>query len=163
MRWTEHYKFPQWQSEDVTTWKGQLNEAFEHLDAILYIIGHQTYASPADIQALDERMDAIETKNEEISSTVEQVLINIGELNDKVDKYKEDIFAELHVTNKLVQLYSLELHSLIARVELLEKEVSRIGSDLVKQYFPCMSGTTLPPTQEEGSEEDGLHADNDTD
>lgn len=159
MRWTEHYKLPQWQSEDVTTWKGQLNEAFEHLDAILYIIGHQTYASPADIQTLNERMNAIETKNEEISSTVEQVMINLGELNNKVDNYKNEIFSELHVTNKLVQMYSLELHSLTARVELIEKEISRIGSDLISQYFPCMSGTTLPPTNEEGGENNG-HTDN---
>lgn len=163
MRWTEHYKLPQWQSEDVTTWKGQLNEAFEHLDAILYIIGHQTYASPADIQTLNERMNAIETKNEEISSTVEQVMINLGELNNKVDNYKNEIFSELHVTNKLVQMYSLELHSLTARVELIEKEISRIGSDLISQYFPCMSGTTLPPTNEEGGENNGRTDNSNTD
>lgn len=163
MRWTENYNFPQWESEDITTWKGQLNETFERLDSILYIIGHQTFASPADIQALSERMDTIESKNQEISSTVEQVMINLGELNNKVDNYKNEIFSELHVTNKLVQMYSLELHSLTARVELIEKEISRIGSDLISQYFPCMSGTTLPPTNEEGDENNGRANNSNTD
>lgn len=149
MRWTPNYNFPQWESEDVTTWKGQLNEAFEHLDSILYIIGHQTYASPADIEEVKNLISKLETETEGYGSTVEQVLIYLGRLNDRIDKYEADVNAKLCETTSLLQTYSFELHSTMARVELLEKEVAKIGSNLVKQYFPCMSGTTLPTKDEE--------------
>lgn len=144
MRYTENYHLPQWQSEDVTTWKGQLNDAFEHLDQILYIIAHQTYATPADIVKVEETIEKLEKEIKESTDSTAGLEILVGQLNSEIKAIQEDVHKKMDEMCQLLNAYSLELHSAKADIEDLKNEVAEIGNKLVAWYFPCMDGTTLP-------------------
>lgn len=148
MHWTQYYNFPQWEAEDITTWKGQLNDAFEHLDNILYILGHKTYATVADYEEMQRQIEAVTAGNVELKGELDGLTALVGELHDDIHKIQEDVNAKLEKTCEALNLYALELHSAKADIELLKQEVAEIGNKLVAWYFPCMHGTTLPGTDE---------------
>lgn len=144
MRWTEYYHLPQWESEDITTWKGQLNDAFAQLDNVLYIIGHQTYASPDDVELLQSKINELHELIESGEGSTAELKVLVGQLSEQIRQAEETYQQKYNDVLQLLSSLSLEIHSNTARLDLLEKEMAEIGKKLTAWYFPCMDGTTLP-------------------
>lgn len=134
-RATTNYDLPQWNGEDVTSWMGNLNDAFNKIDSAMWanhtaMAGYDKIAS--DLQKL---ADGIQVDNAEIREALRIVQQGMAEQLTQLNQAKTDITN----ANLAISQLQTEDNALSAMIEDLQDDVGMLG-DRITYKFVEISG-----------------------
>lgn len=130
---TINYDLPLWEGGDITSWIGNLNDAFNKIDSGIYR-AQQTADSLREIgDNLQDLFDQTTRENTEIRNTLQQINANIDTLDIKTDAIRE----QLTEVNEAVVQNGIEFQAVNARLESIEDDIGKImhvGSGVYKSF-----------------------------
>lgn len=134
-RRTTNYDLPQWNGEDVTSWMGNLNDAFNKIDSAMWanhtaMAGYDKIAS--DLQKLAE---GIQVDNEEIREALRIVQQGMADQLTQLNQAKTDITN----ANLAISQLQTEDNALSAMIEDLQDDVGMLGN-MITYKFVEISG-----------------------
>lgn len=119
---TLNYDLPLWEGGDITSWIGNLNDAFNKIDSGIYA-AQQTANSLKELgDNLQNLFDDTSAENAEIKNTLQQINANIDTLAIKTDSLREQL---TEVNGSIVQ-DGIEIQSINAKLESIEDDIGKI-------------------------------------
>lgn len=123
---TTNYDLPQWNGEDVTSWMGNLNDAFNKIDSAMWanhtaMGGYDKIAS--DLQKL---ADGIKVDNAEIREALRIVQQGMADQLTQLNQAKTDITN----ANLAISQLQTEDNALSAMIEDLQDDIGRVWTEI---------------------------------
>lgn len=119
---TLNYDLPLWEGGDITSWIGNLNDAFNKIDSGIYA-AQQTADSLKEIgDNLQDLFDQTTAENAEIKNTLQQINANINVLDNKTTSIRD----QLTEVNEAITQSGIEVQAINARLESIEDDIGRI-------------------------------------
>lgn len=119
---TLNYDLPLWEGGDITSWIGNLNDAFNKIDSGIYA-AQQTADSLKEIgDNLQDLFDQTTAENAEIKNTLQQINANINVLDNKTTAIRD----QLTEVNEAITQSGIEVQAINARLESIEDDIGKI-------------------------------------
>lgn len=130
---TLNYDLPLWEGGDITSWIGNLNDAFNKIDSGIYA-AQQTADSLKEIgDNLQNLFDQTTAENAEIKNTLQQINANINVLDNKTTAIRE----QLTEVNEAITQSGIEVQAINTRLESIEDDIGKIMQwDMGIQWVP---------------------------
>ena len=121
---TTNYDLPLWDGTDITSWQGQLNDAFDKIDTAMHGLQVQINGQQAIADGLQELFDNTSDQNLEIKKLLDAMNKSFAEQQTTIRGLQTDV-TEVQTT---VGNYDIEFDSMKAQLDNMQDDIGMLMS-----------------------------------